>query len=199
MEKTVRRQATLVLLGVLGVMFVVTAAGATEAYPWRDHAAPFDFEFGNHVDTHQQSLAEDGILQGFFYITFTGETNAGSDLPIAQHGNCSAADVDCEVGWLWHGVTWSAEYCGHPADGGHPTWAIADADKYLKRGYSHFHWLNESEHAGGLTVGRMYSGYLLRLTAIDSFFFAHHGGFATRPGIDRASHGNLVADCQELG
>ena len=194
-----RKKLLVVLLAGVGAVFVVSAASATEARPWADHAAPFDFEFGNHIDTHQQSLAKNDMLQGFFYITFTGDIDAGSGLPVAEHGDCSASDVDCEVGWGWHGVTWSdATYCGHPAGGGHPTWAIERGDKYLKRGYSHFHWLDAAEHADGLEVGETYDGYLLRLTAIDSFFFAHHGGFAVTPGIESASHDNLVEDCSEL-
>ncbi len=192
-----RKRSLVVLLGVVAVMFAVTAASATPAYPWRDHAAPFDFEFDNHIDSHQQSLAKNNMLQGFFYITFTGDIDEASGLPVAEHGNCSEPNVDCEVGWVWHGVPWRGEYCG-PAGGGHPTWAIEGADKYLKRGYSHFHWLNESAHAGGLVVGAEYDGYLLRLTAIDSFFFAHHGGFAITPGIEQSSHANLVGDCAEI-
>lgn len=192
-----RRRSLVLLLGVVIAMFAVTSAGATQAYPWSDHAAPFDLEFGNHIDDHQQSLAKDGMLQGFFYITFTGATDEASGLPIAEHGDCSATEMDCEVGWLWQGVTWSAEYCGEPA-GAHPTWEIKGADEYLKRGYSHFHWLNASHHAEGLEVGGVYDGYLLRLTAIDSFFFDHHRGFAITPGVERASHANLVDDCADL-
>ena len=98
------------------------------------------------------------------------------------------------MGWVWHGVTGTGEYCGQIEDE-HPTWAITGGDKYLKRGYSHFHWLDEPDHASGLEVGEDYDGYLLRLNAIDSFFFDHHGGFAITQGIERASHANLVDDC----
>ena len=30
-------------------------AAATDLYPWRNNAAPFNFLFGNHIDTHQQT------------------------------------------------------------------------------------------------------------------------------------------------
>ena len=193
------RKLSVLLLAVVPAVFALSAAGATRARPWADHAAPFDFEFGNHIDTHQQSLAKNDMLQGFFYITFTGDADAGTGLPVANHADCSASDVECVVGWVWHGVAWSdATYCGHPSGGGHPTWAIEDADQYLRRGYSHFHWIDEAEHADGLHVGETYDGYLLRLTAIDSFYFAHHGGFAITPGIERQSHNNVVEDCSEL-
>lgn len=190
------RRGSIVAIGVVAFMLVAATAGASQSYPWRNHAAPFDFTFDNHIDTHHQSkqLASGKMLQGFFYITFTGDTDEGSGLPIAEHGNC-AAGADCEVGWIWHGVALDAKYCGHPDGGGHPSWDLSeDASNYTDQGYSHFHWLNESEHADGLTVGRIYQGYLLKLTAIDSFFFAHHGGFPITPGIETASHANLI-DC----
>ena len=57
--------ATLLLLGC-GV------AAATDLYPWRNHAAPFNFLFGNEIDTHQQTRqTQDQNLFGFFYIQFT--------------------------------------------------------------------------------------------------------------------------------
>jgi hypothetical protein len=30
-------------------------AAAADLYPWRNHAAPFNFLFGNEIDTHQQT------------------------------------------------------------------------------------------------------------------------------------------------
>jgi hypothetical protein len=192
-----RRILVLVVVAVAAMTMVATQAVATKSFPWRNHAAPYDFEFDNHIDAHQQSLVKDGMLEGFFYITFTGGIDTESGLAIAEHGDCASPDVDCEVGWAWHGVPFSAEYCGQP-EGEHPTWAIEGADKYQKRGYSHFHWLDASEHADGLTIGTTYDGYLLRLTAIDSFFFDHHGGFAITPGIETESHHNLVDDCSEV-
>jgi hypothetical protein len=46
---------------------------AARYLPWRNNAAPFNFLFGNEIDTHQQSrLTRDGNLFGFFYIEFTG-------------------------------------------------------------------------------------------------------------------------------
>ncbi|HEU0204692.1 MAG TPA: hypothetical protein VFR86_30130, partial [Burkholderiaceae bacterium] len=42
------------------------AAGATDLYPWRNHAPPFTFLFGNEIDTHQQTRqTRDGGLFGF--------------------------------------------------------------------------------------------------------------------------------------
>lgn len=64
-------------------------------------------------------------------------------------------------------------------------------------GYSHFHWLNEPDHANGLMVGDPDEGVLLRLTANETFFVDHHGGFLIEPGIDAASHANIVPMCPD--
>ena len=89
-----RRGFLVVLVGAVVVLLGVTAAIAAQAYPWSDHAAPFDFEFGNHIDGHQQSLAKNDMLQGFFYIQFDGSTDEASGLPVAKHGDCAAVGVD---------------------------------------------------------------------------------------------------------
>jgi hypothetical protein len=63
-------------------------------------------------------------------------------------------------------------------------------------GFTHFHWLGQPEHAGGLVTGQTYDGYLLKLTATEAFFFDHHGGFEVTPGIDYETHANVVTDCE---
>jgi hypothetical protein len=175
---------------------VVTAgtAVATEGYQWLDHAAPFDYQFGNHIDTHQQSLVEDGMLQGFFYITLGDELDPGSGLPITTHGNCSMAPDGCSVGWVWHGKPVTATLVAH-GHGQHPTWCVDPADVPRAPGYTHFHWEGPPAHAHDIAIGTASEGWLLRLTAVDSFFFKHHGGFAITPGIDYESHANIVTDC----
>jgi hypothetical protein len=180
---------------VIGIaLLATTTALAGTSYPWRDHAAPFDFLFDNHIDTHQQGkLIDQGMYKGFFYINFTGElTEDGT--PIAMHGNCTQMQDDCTVGWLLKGVPMQAEYLGHEMDQ-HPTWCVEPADLPKEPGYSHFHWLNESSHADGLAVGEVYDGYLLKLNAIETFFFDHHGGFLVEPGIDQITHMNVETDC----
>ena len=179
---------------VLLTMFLF-ATGFTppEAYRWRDHAPPFDFMFGNHIDVHQQSQVTKGDkLEGFLYIKFTGE-DTEDGYPIAEHANCEKAPDQCTVGWILDGIPIRATYRGHEGKG-HPQWLVDPADLPPQPGYTHFHWLNESAHAGGLTVGETYDGYLLKLTARDTFFFKHHGGFLVTPGIDEATHYNIVTE-----
>ena len=186
---------TMIALIVL-LLFLLSAGSAlATGYPWQDHANPFDFLFDNHIDTHQQSKTMgNDQLKGFFYIKFTGDVSEDG-YPVAEHANCSDVPDDCSVGWNLHGLPLEAEYCGHPA-GQHPTWRVAPEDLPAEPGYTHFHWLNESEHADGLEVGQTYDGYLLKLTARDTFFFDHHGGFLISPGIDYESHANIVSGCE---
>ena len=188
------KKSTLLLVVIAISLLGTTTVLAGTSYPWRDHAKPYDFLFENHIDTHQQGkLTDEGTFRGFFYIKFTGDlTDDG--VPVATHGNCTKIQDDCTVGWLLKGVPLQAEYFGHEMDQ-HPTWCVAAEDLPDEPGYSHFHWLDESSHADGLTVGQVYEGYLLKLNSIETFFFDHHGGFLVTPGVDLATHTNIETDC----
>lgn len=188
------KRLILILAAVL-LLALGAQTALAEGYEWRDHAAPFDFLFGNHIDTHQQSLTRNDMLQGFFYVTLQDRIDPGTGLPVATHGNCMANPDGCSVGWVWHGTPVTAELVAH-GHGQHPTWCLDSADIPRQPGYTHFHWLGLPEHAGGFEPGDIARGWLLRLTAIDSFFFEHHGGFAITPGIDYQSHANVVTDCE---
>lgn len=184
----------MMILALLLLILLSTGTALAESYRWRNHAAPFDFLFGNHIDSHQQSkVINKGKLQGFFYIRFTGEFTEDG-YPIAEHANCNEAPDECLAGWVWHGLPVEAKYLGHLHDG-HPTWCVDPADLPSQPGYSHFHWLDASDHADGLVIGETYPGYLLKLTARETFFFHHHGGFLVTPGIDTETHQNVVTDC----
>jgi hypothetical protein len=151
-----------------------------ESYPWRDHAPPFDFLFGNHIDIHQQSkILGSGALQGFFYIRFTG--NFINGYPEAVHGQDTG-------GWNIRGIPIKAKL----VELSPPTWCVDDADFPQQKGYTHFNWLGLPEDESSLSIGQTYNGYLMKLTARDTFFF---GGFIVTPGIDFNSHNNIVTNC----
>ena len=178
----------------LAMLILITGTAAAAGYAWKNHAPPFDFLFGNHIDTHQQSkVSSKGKLVGFFYIRFTGETT-DDGIPFAMHANCSQVQDECTVGWKLHGLTMQATLLEKEM-GEHPLWCIDPADLPQQPGYSHFHWFGTPEHAGNLVVGDKYDGMLLKLTAVDTFIFQHHGGFEVTPGIDTATHANIVAGC----
>jgi len=46
-----------IFIAALLLVMVTTTVFAGSGYPWQDRAAPYDFEFGNHIDVHQQSKA----------------------------------------------------------------------------------------------------------------------------------------------
>jgi hypothetical protein len=183
----------LILVVLLMSFVLVATAYAATGYPWSSHAEPYDFLFGNHIDTHQQSkLNGKDQLGGFFYIKYTGNEIEG--IPEAEHGDCDAAAVDCTVGRKLKGIAVQATLLDLP-DSGHPIWEIDAKDMPKPPGYTHFHWKGAPEHASGLDnqdIGKSFDGYLLKLAAVDRFFFKHHGGFLVTPGIDTETHANIV-------
>jgi hypothetical protein len=176
------------------------AASATDLYPWRNHAAPFSFRFANEIDTHQQTRqTRDGGLFGFFYVAFTGVVTQDR-YRVATHVDCGAAGADCTVGWTLAGRPVSATLLYHPTHD-HPVFLVDRPDIPQPGAHAHFHWL------GGMpAAGQTVAGFLLQLTAVDRFCFVHHdaeaataerncrdnGGVSVDPGIDIATHLNVV-------
>ena len=109
-------------------------------------------------------------------------TTAG--LPDAKHGTETA-------GWVLDGFpVEGAVLIEHNPDE-HPLWCLDPEDIPRSKGYTHFHW----KGAVTLVPGEPYDGYLLKLTAIDSFYFEHgSSSTAVTPGIDYISHENIEID-----
>jgi hypothetical protein len=184
------------------VILFLSGAGvatATDLYPWRNHAAPFTFLFGNEIDTHQQTRqTRDGSLFGFFYIEFTGVVTR--DLyRVATHVDCNATS-DCTVGWTLNGRPVRATFL-YQVEHDHPVFLVKRADIPQPGAFSHFHWLG-SMPAPSVKA----DGYLLQHIAVDRFCFIHHGaegatsaktcrgngGVNVDPGTDIATHLNIV-------
>jgi hypothetical protein len=175
-------------------------AAATDLYPWRNHASPFSFLFGNGIDTHQQTRKTlDGSLFGFFYIQFI-EVVTKDRYRVATHVDCNATIADCTVGWTLQGKPLKGTFLyqlGHD----HPVFLVTRADIPQPGAHSHFHWLGDMP---AVRVSK--DGYLLQLTAVDRFCFIHHGaenatsgqtcrengGINVDQGTDIATHLNIV-------
>lgn len=184
----------LLLFLSLGTALSVTAIGL----PWKDHQPPFDFVFGNHIDSHQQlQILPDGSLFGYLYISFTGETDENG-IPFAQHKDCNKEMTRCSVGWEVHGVPGQATFISHPV-GDHPIWEVKRANIPAPGAYTHFHWLGWPEHAHDLlTTGDLVDGYFLQLTAKDTFIFKHgNEQILVENGVDNATHINIVSGLTE--
>jgi hypothetical protein len=193
---------TNILLGAVLGLAAATAAQAAEMYPWRQHRAPYDFLFGNDIDTHQQtSLGQDGKLTGYFYIEYTGVVTK-DNYRVATHVNCDSV-TDCSVGWTINAQPSSAKLVGQPMND-HPVFWLPRADIPQPGSYAHFHWI-------GMAMPMPYvsaDGYLLQLTAVNSFCFIHHGAEAATSaatcrdnggvnvdrGVDISTHLNIVPD-----
>ena len=181
--------------------FVLSLFGAGPVaafYPWRNHVAPFPFVFGNDIDTHQQTqLKNDGSLSGYFYIHFTG-VSTKDGYPVATHVDCSVSL--CTVGWTLEGEPGIASFL-YQVDDDHPVFLVSRIDIPQPGAHAHFHWLGSMPSTRAGT-----SGFFLQLTAVDTFCFIHHGadgaensktcrdngGVAVNPGIDIATHLNVV-------
>lgn len=132
----------------------VQAAWPDDVYPGDVfHAAPFDFVFGNHIDTHIQlelKTRKDGSpknLRGSFYIIFTDDHGVSlgidpvSGLPIARHPRGTNEDHDetcgvslniiCVVGWHMRGLPGAAKFISHDGVNGddHPIWMVNRAEE----------------------------------------------------------------------
>jgi hypothetical protein len=187
-----------ILLGAV-VLCAFSGANAGEMYPWRNHAAPYPFLFGNGFDTHQQSrLRGDGSLHGFLYVRYTGVVTADG-YPVAGHVDCGAMPGDCVVGWMMEGKPAQAIFSHHPTHD-HAMFTMPRAAIPQPGAYSHFHWT-------GMEMPHHHAqGFVLQLTAKNRFCFVHHGaenamgeatcsangGVPVVPGVDIATHLNII-------
>ena len=148
-----------VFISVVAVALALSGAAVQAAWPGDVipddvfHAAPFDFLFGNHIDTHIQlelKTKKDGSakkLSGSFYIIFTDDEGISlgidevSGLPIARHPRgtndkhdetCgSSRNIVCVVGWRMRGLPGAAKFISHNGVNGddHPIWMVNRAEE----------------------------------------------------------------------
>ncbi len=194
------------LLTGLSLWLAAPAAVVAAGYPWKNHAAPYDFVFGNDIDTHLQTRVKaDGSLFGFFYVRFTGETTADG-YAVAAHVDCNSAP-GCTVGWIVRGKAARASYL-YRVSGDHPVWQVRRADIPQPGAYAHFHFLGAFPTA----TNERRDGFFLELQAVDSFCFTLHGvpvdaglscadngGVPVAPGVDIATHLNIVTSFPDTG
>ncbi len=191
------QQRIVVVIGLLLGISQTSAAGGAFA-PWTNHAPPFAFLFGNELDGHQQTrLAQNGDLFGFLYVQFTGVTTRDG-LRVATHVDCNTV-TDCRPAWTLLGKPRFATFLYQVAED-HPIFLLVRSDIPQPGGFSHFHRSGGAEDTTG-------EGFVLQLVALRTFCFIHHGaegaestatcedngGVAVRPGLDLATHLNIVA------
>ena len=180
----------LILVLLLAVSATIVFADASDLdgeYPWNHHAAPYDYKFGNMIDSHQQSFIDsNGVLHGFIYIHDTGQITA-EGFPIADKAHCKTQD--CMVGWLVKGIKVQATL----VQKGPRIWLVDPNDLPKEKGYTHFHWICEKGVTGcphsahDLVVGQEYSGFLMKRIAPAPFFWL--GGPGTGGGGPGGSGG----------
>jgi hypothetical protein len=203
--KTLIRVLALVTLSLL----TAGLASADDTYPWSNHKNPFTFLFGNDIDSHQQSeIKNDGSLYGYLYIWFTGDTTSDG-FKVATHVDCTKTP-GCTVGWTLNGEPGIGTYLytayNEVGMMDHPVFLADRRDIPEPGAYAHFHWLCPTCDVNGMpTTGELMDGYFLQLTVMDKFCFFHmqmpinpgatcraNGGIPVAPGIDIATHVNIV-------
>lgn len=192
----------LLLAAVALLLAPGSAIAVSNLYPWNNHAEPYAFLFGNDIDTHQQTeQLRDGSLAGFFYISYTGVVTKDG-YPVATHVDCNAT-TSCAVGWTLAGQPRAAAFL-YQVDSDHPVFLLNRLDIPEPGAYVHFHWLDYAGTVPPYNVS--VPGYLLQLSAVDTFCFIHteadtarksktcrdNGGIAVTKGIDTATHVNIV-------
>ena len=156
------------------VALAISASAVAADRVWGDHAPPYTFLFGNHIDTHQETFLwpfrfaghAKGDLSGWFYVFDSGDVTPDG-LPILKH--CTRPEhyaAGCVAGWRLKAKPCIEEVNGcramflyHYDD--HPVWLLdphVDSKGNLKGGrqhipqpgaYSHMHWLTEGLDTDG--------------------------------------------------
>ena len=166
-------------------------------------------------------------FKGVFYILFTGETDPVSGLPVARHPrgqdegeDCNDKATRCVVGWSMKGVPGEAKFLYHSGINGndHPVWMVNRVDIPQPGSFTHFHWIGEDsndprastevppecdvEMAGELDNNAedvTCPGWFIEIHAVRKFAFDHGGEkVPVRPGLDNATHLNLVTNYEEV-
>lgn len=141
-------------LSVLALTLLIGSAVHADDGVWKNHEDPYDFLFGNHIDTHQEtrlltgdsdddsdsdsdkdsdsdsdSDANPGSLEGFFYVFWTGDVTE-EGLPVAAH--CTKPEhyaAGCFSAWNIKAEPCIAEVNGCEAmflyhNDDHPVWLV---------------------------------------------------------------------------
>ena len=156
-----------ITIRALLISALLASTSPAVARQWQEHAQPYTFLFGNHIDTHiELKLDKSGDLTGFFYITWLDNDGDGiidvdpvSGLPVAGHCNKPEHyEIGCFAGWTMRAKPCINEdhhrramYLSPYHD--HPPWLLDPSvdDTGNLRGsrlnivqpgsYTHMHWL----------------------------------------------------------
>ena len=125
-------------------------------------------------------------------------------------------DIECIVGWTMNGRPGEAKFLYHDGVNGndHPVWMVNRVDIPQPGSFTHFHWIGEDstdprapgdvpyqcdvDMAGELDNNAenvVCPGWFLQIKAVEKFAFQHGNEVVpVRPGIDNATHLNLVTN-----
>ena len=135
------------------IVFILFTVPSASAKPL--HQPPFDYLFGNHIDTHQQTrLKDNGTLFGFLYVIDTGDTDATTGLPVMRHprglgdsfNEQCGLSIKCIKAWQLRAQPAAAKFLFHSGVNGndHPVWLLNRIDIPQPGHYTHFHWISSA-------------------------------------------------------
>jgi hypothetical protein len=143
-----------------------------EGKPWRNHAVPWDFMFGNPIDdNHEFKMTGNNRLVGFMYVSFTS-------------GDTATGGTDA-VAWNVHGIYGEAHW-----DTTESIWVVSGDDIPRGEGYVHWHYMGDLETAQGLESA---PGYFLKHVALYDFYFEPQSRWVTE-GIDYDFPNNYIVE-----
>lgn len=183
----------------------------------------FGNNFDSHQETKLKRDKDDypESLTGSLFIIFTGGIDGDSELPIARHphqdDDCNDPETGCVVGWSITGVPGYAKFLYHNGVNGrdHAVWMWNRIDFPQPGSFTHFHWISpgagdenggdpraeygdascDADAAGDLVPNDECYGWFLELRAVREFAFEHGDEIVpVRPGLDNATHINLVSN-----
>jgi hypothetical protein len=138
-----------------------------------------------------------------------------------KNEECGVDDINCVVGWIMRGKPGKAKFLYHSGVNGddHPVWLVNRVQIPQPGSFLHFHWVGRGStdpraesvplacdkiNAGDLetqaptAVDETCPGWFLQIRAVRRFAFEHGGEtIPVRPGIDNATHLNLVTNYKD--
>lgn len=161
--------AGLLLVILLIVSVSIVSADETDLdgdYLWNHHQAPFDYTFGNMIDSHQRSNVNNNEtkISGFIYIHDI-ENDYDEGIPTTEKAHCNTQS--CMVGWVIKGIKIEATLVSK----GPRIWLVNEDDLPKEPGYTHFHWIGLPKSPHDLQLGEIYEGFLMKRIAPAPFFW----------------------------
>lgn len=148
------------------------------------------FYFKSFIDSYiDVKKNDDGDLTGYIFIELTGVENENG-IPKATLCRRDSSN-NCSIGWRIKGKPTEASILYHHK--GIPIWLAHDKNLLVPpKGYSFFHWTENTFNNNNTQIGTKSNGYIFQLVAARQFILQVYGiEVLINPGLDTYSHKNI--------